>query len=93
MKLIRAGLLHDIGKAESRLSAFGRTGATIAEILGLPMPARYRRYVDHGPIGAAALRAVEAERLVVDFAELHPGGPPAGVDAAIWGMLLAADDD
>lgn len=91
--LIRAGLLHDVGKAETGLSAFARTFATLADLTGLPMSARYRKYRDHGPIGAAALQALGAEPLVVEFAMRHPEPAPEGFDSEVWSMLLAADDD
>ncbi len=92
-ELIRAGLLHDVGKSVVRISAFGRTAATLLDLAGLPMPARFRKYRDHGLIGADALAERGAEPLVVDFARLHPAAAPVGTDSARWQMLLAADDD
>ena len=92
-ELVRAGLLHDVGKHRVRISAFGRTFATLADLAGLPLPARYRTYRNHGPIGATDLEAVGATGLVVDFARHHPGPPPADVDTTRWSALLAADDD
>ena len=93
LELIRAGLLHDVGKHEVRISAWGRTWATLADLAGLPLSARYRKYRDHGPIGAAALANLNAENLVVEFAGRHPAGPPAGIDPQRWQLLLDADDD
>lgn len=86
-------MLHDVGKSVIRISAFGRTIATLLDLAGLPMPARYRKYRDHGPIGGEALASRGAEPLVVDFALRHPAPAPVGTDAAHWEMLLAADDD
>lgn len=92
-ELIRAGLLHDVGKTEVRISAFGRTWATLGDLAGLPLPDRYRKYRNHGEIGGRALAEVGAEPLVVAFATLHPYGPPDGVSAGRWQLLLDADDD
>lgn len=92
-ELIRAGLLHDIGKTEVRISALGRTLATLGDLAGLPLPDRYRKYRDHGEIGSRALAELGAEPLVVAFAALHPEGPPAGVADDRWQLLLSADDD
>lgn len=92
-ELIRAGLLHDVGKSAVRISAFGRTFATLLDLAGLPMSARMRKYRDHGPIGGAALEELGAEELVVAFAARHPAPAPQGTDGARWQMLLAADDD
>ena len=92
-ELVRAGLLHDVGKHRVRISAFGRTFATLADLAGLPLPARYRTYRDHGPIGAADLEAAGATGLVVEFARRHPGPPPANTDTDRWTALLVADDD
>lgn len=93
LELIRAGLLHDVGKSGVRISALGRSLATLADLAGLSLPERYRKYRDHGLIGAAALSKLGAEPLVVAFASLHPGSPPPGMDAARWQLLLEADDD
>ncbi|MCP3977531.1 MAG: hypothetical protein GY720_23855 [bacterium] len=93
LELIRAGLLHDVGKSVIRISALGRTIATLLDLAGLPMPGRYRKYRDHGPIGGEALAGMGAEPLVVDFALRHPAPAPEGTDAARWQMLLIADDD
>ncbi len=93
VELIRAGLLHDVGKREARLSAVGRTFATLAGLAKLPLTTRFRLYRDHGPVGATALAALDAEDLVIAFASLHPGGPPPGMAADRWQVLLDADDD
>jgi len=93
LELIRAGLLHDVGKSGVRISAVGRSLATLGDLAGLPLSARYRKYRDHGPIGGAALADLGAEPLTVAFASRHPGGPPPDVDPARWRLLLEADDD
>ena len=86
-------MLHDIGKAEIRISAVGRTLATLGDLAGLPLPERYRKYRNHGEIGGRALEELGAEPLVVAFASLHPAGPPDAVAADRWQLLLEADDD
>lgn len=93
LELIRAGLLHDVGKSGVRISAVGRSLATLGDLAGMPLPARYRTYRDHGPIGGAALAELAAEPLTVAFASGHPGGPPPDVDPSRWQLLLEADDD
>jgi hypothetical protein len=93
LELIRAGLLHDIGKSGVHISAIGRSLATLGDLAGLPLPARYRMYRDHGPIGGAALAELGAEPLAIAFASRHPGGSPSHMDRARWQLLLEADDD
>ena len=72
---------------------FGDDLATLGDLAGLPLPARYRKYRDHGPIGGAALAELGAEPLTVAFATQHPSGPPPDVDPLRWELLLEADDD
>lgn len=90
---IRAALFHDVGKVHSGLGPWRRSMATILGVLRLPMPKRYRTYLDHGPHGAQDLEAAGAERLVVEFARHHPGPAPYGLDRRLWKVLLDADDD
>ncbi len=88
---IRAGLLHDVGKRHSRAGSLARSAATILDALGLPLPAPWRTYRDHGPRGADELEAAGAELLVVAFARHHHGQPPPGIDPGIWRALTDAD--
>jgi hypothetical protein len=88
---VRAGLLHDVGKRHSRAGVIGRSLATVCEALRIPMPADWRRYRDHGALGASDLAAAGSEPLVVEFARLHPAGPPDGLSADVWNRVLAAD--
>jgi hypothetical protein len=87
-----AALVHDVGKAESAIGPVARSMATVIAALRLPLPDAWRRYRDHGALGAAALEAVGAPALAVAFARYHPGPPPPGVDPATWADLAHADD-
>lgn len=87
--LIRAGLLHDIGKRHSELGAWGRSLASLAIKLGLPLSARFSAYRDHGPLGADELDRLGAENLVVVFAREHHGTADPGIPE--WAALVAAD--
>lgn len=89
--IVRAALLHDIGKRRARLGAVGRAVATVLAALGIHWPGAVRRYTRHGPIGAAELAAAGAESLVVDFTAEHHGDRPATIDPADWALLKAAD--
>lgn len=88
---VRAALLHDVGKRHSRLGTLGRSLATIAIKLRLPLSARWRQYRDHGVLGAAELTRLGAESLVIGFAREHHAGPPLGFDQAVWETLRRAD--
>jgi putative nucleotidyltransferase with HDIG domain len=90
--LARAALLHDVGKRHARLGVPGRTLASIVELLRLPAPGRLGRYLDHGAIGAAELRAAGAEAVVVDFALWHHGEQPGTIQSDDWQVLADADD-
>ena len=84
-----AALLHDVGKRRSRLGAVERSLATVTSLARLPMPGRWKSYLDHGEIGARDLEGIEAHPLAVAFAR---GKPTGGVDAEAWSVLEAADD-
>lgn len=90
---IRAALFHDVGKVHSRLGPFRRSLATVLGALRLPMPVRFRTYLDHGPHGADDLAERGVEALVVAFARHHPGPAPPSIDPGVWQVLLDADDD
>jgi len=91
--LIRAALLHDIGKRHSNLGVSGRVVAASLALLRLPAPGRLARYLDHGPLGAAELARLEAEPMVIAFAEGHHGACPPGADADDWHLLREADGE
>lgn len=87
--LVRAALLHDVGKRHSGLGPMGRVAASVASRARLPLPPRWRMYRDHGSLGAAEL--AHAEEPVVVFARHHHHGRPPVIDEKDWEILLAAD--
>jgi hypothetical protein len=87
--LVRAALLHDIGKRHARLGPLGRVLASVAIRLHLPLPPRWALYRDHGPLGAAELSG--AEPLVVAFIAHHHGQRPASIGESDWLILTGAD--
>ena len=89
--LVRAFLLHDIGKRHARLGTLGRSIVTALAMLRLPVGGRGRRYLDHAEIGARELADLGAPPLVVGFARHHHHQAPTGIDPADWGLLVAAD--
>jgi predicted HD phosphohydrolase len=89
--LVRAALLHDIGKRHARLGPIGRSVATIAAALGFDGPERFRRYTRHGPEAARELAEAGAEPLVVTFAAHHHGERPDTIAAEAWDLLQRAD--
>jgi putative nucleotidyltransferase with HDIG domain len=92
--LVRAALLHDVGKGESRLGVTGRTVASVLALLRLPAPGRMRRYLDHAALGANTLRELDADPLTVAFARWHhESQAPQGVTVSDWETLRRADDE
>lgn len=87
--LVRAALLHDIGKRHAHLGALGRVLASVAIRLRLPLPPRWALYRDHGRVGAAELAG--AEPLVVAFLAAHHGQRPPTIDESDWLILTGAD--
>ena len=90
--LIEAALLHDVGKSASDVGALGRSCATIARALSIPVSGSWRMYLDHGEIGASMLEAAGAGPVTVAFARFHPGPPPEGISPDRWRILEDADD-
>jgi putative nucleotidyltransferase with HDIG domain len=88
---VAAALLHDIGKRHARLGVIGRTCASLAIKLGLPLTRRWRLYRDHGETGSRELDALGSEPLIVEFARHHHGKRPPAIPNETWEILLLAD--
>ena len=89
--LVRAALLHDVGKRHSRLGPMGRSVATVLGRLGFGGSARFVDYLDHGRIAALELYRAGAEPLVVAFALHHHRDRPQEISREDWELLQAAD--
>ncbi|MFP3914673.1 MAG: hypothetical protein ACLFWM_07335 [Actinomycetota bacterium] len=87
--LVRAALLHDVGKRHSRLGPLGRVAASLALAARLPLTERLALYRDHGALAAAEM-AGEAV-VVVDFARHHHGERPPSIPSQDWEILQGAD--
>lgn len=91
LDLIRAALLHDVGKGLASLGVIGRVAASIAHKLGLPTPARWSRYLHHDDLGADALEQAGCEPVIVAFARYHHRARPSVITPNDWTVLEAAD--
>jgi hypothetical protein len=89
--VIRAALLHDVGKRHAGLGVLGRTIVSLLILLRLPLPRRARYYRDHGELGSAELATLGCEPLVVLFARHHHQSRPPDVEAETWDLLQTAD--
>jgi putative nucleotidyltransferase with HDIG domain len=89
--VIRAALLHDIGKRHSRLGVIERVLASLLILCRVPLWGRFLAYRDHGEIAARELERIGAEPLIVDFARHHHRSRPMTIDAGTWDLLLRAD--
>lgn len=89
--LVRAALLHDIGKRHARLGLIGRSLATVAAAMRIPVRGGMAAYTAHGSVGAQELASVGAEPLVVDFARYHHGKRPGSISKPDWDALIDVD--
>lgn len=89
--VVRAALLHDVGKRHSALGVIGRSLASIWIRLRLPLTRRWQLYRDHGETGARELEVLGCDGLIVDFARHHHRARPAGIPIATWDLLQRAD--
>lgn len=90
--VIKAALLHDVGKRHARLGVVARSLVSVLIGLRLPLPSRGRQYRDHGEAAARELDEIGCEALVVEFARHHHGERPAGIPQATWDLLQLADE-
>jgi len=89
--LIRAALLHDIGKRHAGLGPMGRTIVSVYIKLGGRPKGKWHSYLDHGQGAATELEALGAEPIVVEFAREHHGSRPELIAEEDWAVLQAAD--
>lgn len=89
--LVRAALLHDIGKRQSGLSPIGRSFASAHAKFGGVAKGKWLSYLEHGHAGAVELDILGAEPIVVDFARHHHGERPDSISPDDWTLMQAAD--
>jgi hypothetical protein len=92
LDVVRAALLHDVGKRHARLGIFGRSLASMAIRLRFPLTRRWKLYRDHGETAARELEGLSSEQLIVDFARHHHGERPPTIPGATWDLLQRADE-
>ena len=89
--LVRAGLLHDIGKRHSNLGAAGRSLASLSAKLRLPVRGSWGQYLDHGALGAEELTRLGSGELAIEFARHHHQHRPTTISEDDWDLLQSAD--
>ena len=94
--LVRAALLHDLGKRHSRLNVFGRSVVSALAKVGLKRlvarkGGRGDLYLRHGELAADELSDLDAEPLVVAFARSHHFARPPEIESGAWEVLVSAD--
>jgi hypothetical protein len=89
--LIRAALLHDVGKRHAGLGPVRRSLASAYTKLGGTPKGKWQAYMNHGPAGATELDQLGAERIIVEFAHNHHGERPDSISKENWTLLQAAD--
>jgi hypothetical protein len=94
--LVRAALLHDLGKRSSQLNVFGRSVVSGLTKVGLRWlvarkGGRGDLYLRHGELAAAELADLGAEPLVVAYARSHHAARPPEIESSTWEILVSAD--
>ena len=89
--LVRAALLHDIGKRQAGLGPIGRSFASAHTKFGGRPKGKWLSYMEHGPAGAVELDILGAEPVVVEFARHHHGERPDSISVEEWTVLQASD--
>lgn len=92
IELVKAAALHDVGKRHADLGVVGRTLASLAIKLGLPMTHRMRLYRDHPALGADELESAGCWENVVVFTRWHHGPRPESITPEDWELLIEADE-
>lgn len=90
-ELVRAALLHDVGKRHVALGVIGRVWATLVLWARPRTGGRIGAYGAHGRLAAAELETVGSEPLVVAFARHHHDARPSSFPAGDWSVLTGAD--
>ena len=92
--LVRAALLHDVGKTHAGIGVVGRSCASLLAIAHIPVTSRMRSYLNHAVLGATDLAGSGESGIVLTFArEHHTAIAPTGTDEADWAVLRMADDE